>query len=116
MKKYKNYYGHPDFYKALEEEAELHSLKNYDYAAGGDPLGNFDRVAHLVDFYNILHAPYSTRTKVCIIYMFKQFDALLDSYGKGRKMKVEGHKPRIQDISVYIKILNILLEEDEKKK
>lgn len=31
--------GHPDFYKILDELAELHSLKNSDYA-NRDPLSN----------------------------------------------------------------------------
>ena len=32
-------YGHPKFYKLLEEIAELHSRKSRDYA-GDDPLSN----------------------------------------------------------------------------
>lgn len=33
-------YGHPDFYKLLEQMAELHSRKNHDYAGTSDPLKN----------------------------------------------------------------------------
>ena len=33
-------FGHPDFYKLLEEMADLHSRKNHDYAGTKDPLKN----------------------------------------------------------------------------
>ena len=33
-------YGHPVFYKLLEQMAELHSRKNHDYAGESDPLKN----------------------------------------------------------------------------
>ena len=32
--------GHPDFYKLLEQMADLHSRKNHDYAGTKDPLKN----------------------------------------------------------------------------
>lgn len=32
--------GHPDFYKMLEQMADLHSRKNHDYAGTSDPLKN----------------------------------------------------------------------------
>jgi len=33
-------WGHPDFYKLLEQMADLHSRKNHDYAGESDPLKN----------------------------------------------------------------------------
>jgi len=33
-------YGHPDFYKLLDQMADLHSRKNHDYAGTKDPLKN----------------------------------------------------------------------------
>ncbi len=33
-------YGHPGFYKLLDQMAELHSRKNHDYAGTSDPLRN----------------------------------------------------------------------------
>lgn len=33
-------YGHPEFYKLLDQMAELHSRKNHDYAGESDPLKN----------------------------------------------------------------------------
>ena len=34
------HFGHPEFYKLLEQMAELHSRKNHDYAGTSDPLKN----------------------------------------------------------------------------
>lgn len=36
----KKQFGHPDFYKLLEQMADLHSRKNHDYAGTKDPLKN----------------------------------------------------------------------------
>jgi hypothetical protein len=33
-------WGHPEFYKLLEQMADLHSRKNHDYAGESDPLKN----------------------------------------------------------------------------
>jgi hypothetical protein len=33
-------FGHPEFYKLLEQMADLHSRKNHDYAGTKDPLRN----------------------------------------------------------------------------
>ena len=36
----KQKFGHPDFYKLLDQMADLHSRKNHDYAGTKDPLKN----------------------------------------------------------------------------
>lgn len=105
--------GHPKFYKILEEIAELHSVKNHDYASQKKPLGNFERVAHLIDYYNLLNAPVPTKVKVAIIYMLKQFDCFMYAIGMGKKMKVEGLKPRLRDIETYDILTEILLDEKD---
>lgn len=115
MKKKKRW-GHPDFYKLSEEENKLHSDKNREYAEPKETLGNFNRVAHLCDYYNIFYAPISSRCKVNIIYMLKQFDCWLNAIGKGKNLKIEGFKPRIQDINTYNKIWLILFKEDKEEK
>jgi hypothetical protein len=78
-------FGHGRFYELTKEEEQLHSLKNYDYASGGNPLGNFNRVGELVDKYNILQAPRSTRSKVAIIYQLKQLDCFFDAMARERR-------------------------------
>jgi hypothetical protein len=104
-----NRHGHPDFYRLCEEEMDLHSRKNWDYSAGGDPLGNFNRVSAILVMYPRLKL--SDPAVVAITYMLKQLDSSLWMLSNGHEAKVEGQKERWQDISVYSKIISILISE-----
>jgi len=105
-------HGHPDFYRLCEEEMDLHSRKNHDYAAGGNPLGNFNRVSAILAMYPGLKP--SDPAVVAITYMMKQLDASLWMLSNGHVAQVEGQKERWQDISVYSKIISILISEGGK--
>jgi len=107
-----NRHGHPDFYRLCEEEMDLHSRKNHDYAAGGNPLGNFNRVSAILAMYPGLKL--SDPAVVAITYMMKQLDASLWMLSNGHVAQVEGQKERWQDISVYSKIISILISEGGK--
>lgn len=104
------YYGHPDFYEMTEEEKRLHSDKNRDYAQGGDPLGNFKRVARIMEQYPNLDG--SSPTVVAIVYAMKQLDAALWMLNQGYEGQVESLDTRLQDISVYMKLARILRKEE----
>src|SRR5687767_2358454 len=41
-------HGHPKFTEFCFDIAQLHDKKNKFYAGGGDPLGNFKRVANIM--------------------------------------------------------------------
>ena len=101
-------YGHEDFIPKTLEEVELHSTKNFDYAAGGDPLGNFDRVAAIFALYPGL------KLSDPVVYLFslvmKQIDEVLWSKSRGFEGQVEGISKRLIDVSVYTKIAQILEE------
>ncbi|MBE3137618.1 MAG: hypothetical protein IMZ43_09565 [Thermoplasmata archaeon] len=105
-------HGHPDFYRLCEEEMDLHSRKNHDYAAGGNPLGNFNRVSAILAMYPGLKP--SDPAVVAITYLMKQLDASLWMLSNGHTAQVEGQKERWQDISVYSKIISILISEGGK--
>ena len=45
----KKQFGHPQFYKILEELADLHSKKNYQYSTDKDPLSNFKSPGKMVE-------------------------------------------------------------------
>jgi len=105
--------GHPGFYKLLEEEAKLHNDKNHDYAIGGNPLGNFHRVAEILSHYPNLDL--SKSSVVALVYMMKQIDANLWMASQGHKPKVEGSKSRWMDVSVYAKIIILLIQEERCK-
>ncbi len=102
-------HGHPGFLPRLLLEAQLHSDKNYDYAQGGDPLGNFRRVAGILSLYPGLDI--TNPAVVALVYALKQVDAVLWGLAKGTRHKVEGLHGRLQDISVYAKLTDILIEE-----
>lgn len=103
-------FGHPRFYKMCDDEKLLHSRKNHDYASGGDPLGNFKRVAVLMTIYKGVEwdTPYGN----AIVQMLKQFDAVLWALARKTKLKVEGFYDRFRDISVYSKLIPIMLDDE----
>lgn len=103
--------GHPRFYELTEDEAKLHSLKNHDYAGGGDPLGNFNRVAAILAMYPGLKL--SDPAIVALVYALKQVDAYLWMKSNGHQAKVEGVGTRLQDVGVYSKLIRILEEQHE---
>jgi hypothetical protein len=99
-------HGHPQFLPITLKEMELHSQKNNDYAAGGAPTGNFDRVAAILALYPKLKL--SDRRVVALVYALKQLDAVLWGINSDITHKVEGLNARLQDISVYAKIVMCL--------
>jgi len=105
----KKYHGHPKFYKIVEELKELHSKKNFDYAGGGDPLGNFHRCGSMMKAL-LSNGGYED-LKVLLVYMSKQFDGVIDMIGKNRTAQVEGIKDKLTDIAVYSIIARIIYEE-----
>jgi hypothetical protein len=101
-------YGHVDFIPMTVKEIALHSKKNYDYAHGGDPLGNFVRVSKILQMYPGLTL---TPPVVALVYAMKQVDAVLWQLSQGYEGQVEGIQDKAQDIHVYIKLFRILMEE-----
>ena len=105
--------GHPRFLELTVREAALHSEKNHDYAKGGSALGNFDRVAAILAFYPGLAL--SDRKVVALVYALKQLDAVLWGLSAKIQHRVEGLLPRLQDISVYAKIVSCMVEDEAPK-
>ena len=107
-------HGHPTFIRMVLQDIDLHDRKNRDYAFGGRPLGNFERVASLVATYPGLKEHLDTREGVAILYMLKQLDAFLWATAKGHELS-EGRPERLRDIDVYTTILRCMLEEEGTK-
>lgn len=101
--------GHPRFRELTEDELRLHDEKNADYAGGGDPLGNFHRVADILANYPELDL--ADPTVVCIVYALKQLDAALWMLSEGYEGQVENVDTRLRDVHVYMKLARILHEE-----
>ena len=107
-------HGHPDFIPNMVEAIRLHSDKNWDYAGEGDPLGNFDRVAAMCSALTYdSHTGEGSPLQVLLIYMAKQFDAVIDCVGHGREVKVEALSHKLVDISIYAQLGRIMLEEEQ---
>lgn len=96
-------HGHPKFLPTTLKEIQLHSDKNHDYAKGGSPLGNFERVSAILALYPNLKL--SDPRVLAMTYALKQVDAFLWGLNSGIKHKVEGAVERLQDVSVYAKII-----------
>jgi len=107
-------YGHKEFIPLLIKTAQLHSDKNHDYAAGGSPLGNFERVAAILDLYPDMEL--DDPVVVMMIYMLKQLDAVLWHLNTDIKHKVEGPISRLEDIHVYSGLAICRLKDKEKEK
>ena len=103
--------GSPKFHAILKQIADLHDRKNADYAEADDVWGNFSRVAHLMDYYNLWNSPMESNLKVAICYQLKQFDCYFNALGKDKKLATEGLKDRLMDIVIYGIIQMCLLEE-----
>lgn len=102
-------HGHPDFVKMSVVEMGLHSRKNKDYARGGDPLGNFKRVAAIMKLYPDID--WATPVGVGLVCKLKQLDAALWQLSQGFEGEVEGFDERMQDDGIYSKIIRILRRE-----
>lgn len=98
--------GHPRFYELLEEIAELHHRKNFNYAKQGDPLSNF----RMCEEFGV---PATVGTMVRISDKYSRLTQLM----KGKKDMVgESLKDTFMDMAVYALLEIVLLEEEEAAK
>ena len=104
--------GHPKYLPIAFAQLTLHSLKNGDYAGGGSPLGNFERVSAILALYPRLHL--SNKKVVALVYMLKQLDAVLWGLNSNITHKVEGLPGRLDDIAVYANIVQCMVQDEEK--
>ena len=100
--------GHPLFIANVLNDIELHAKKNRDYAAGGDVLGNFKRVALLMSHYP--NFPVDTPRGIAIVYMLKQLDAVMWNMCIGHILS-EGREAREQDIAIYATLIRCMEQE-----
>lgn len=107
-------HGHPDYVGLTLEELQLHSTKNHDFAFGGDPIGNFNRVSVIKKLYPGFDwdSPFGT----CIDYFLKQFDSMMWMRCKGIVAKVESIPKRLMDMAIYSKIAICIFKKEVEKK
>jgi len=105
-------HGHPKYVELTLEELELYDVKNHDFALGGDPNGNFNRVSALKKMYPGFDwdSPFGT----CIDWFLKQFDAMMWMRCQGTVAKVETIPKRLMDMIVYAKVAICILYEEKR--
>ena len=102
-------HGHPDFIPLMIGLMELHSRKNYGYAHGGDPLGNFERRQKILALYPGLAAKAeSDPAVIALLDILKQLDAALWQVCQGYEDDLEGVGQRLMDVPIYATIARIL--------
>ena len=102
----KKYYGHPKFYKLIEELKEIHSSKNHDYA-GQDPLSNLK----MSEAFGI------PAWKGTLIRMSDKFARIVQLANKEENLvKDESIIDTLKDLAVYSLLCIILYEENKNRK
>lgn len=107
----RDFHGHPDYLDLTIDELELHSAKNKDYTKGGDPLGNFKRVANILSNYPGLDL--SDPSVVAIVFSMKQMDRALWQMSQGYEGDLESVDGSMTDTHIYWKIARILHKEEQ---
>jgi len=107
----KNYYGHPDFYKIVEELKELHSEKNRQYATSDNPLGNFDRTGQMIKKF--LKPNINPALASCLCLVAKQIDGVYEIVGEAKENTVDSLEDKLRDIAVYAIIAMIINREQK---
>jgi hypothetical protein len=95
-----------NYEELTQKEIELYKAKNKDYTKGGDPYGNFNRVASILSNYPKLDL--AKPSVVCMVYLLKQLDAVLNMLSEGYEGEVETIDSRLTDIHVYAKIARLI--------
>lgn len=95
-------YGHPNFYKYLDEMAETHSRKNHDYADQKNPLSNFYDVANMTNL---------TPEQVILVFLCTKIVRIKQLLTKKNLVKGEGITDSCMDLSVYGILLRLILED-----
>ena len=106
-------YGHPHFVGIAYDMMHLHNDKNRQYASGGHPLGNFQRVANIMRNYQNLE---QGDPAVALIGMvIKQIDNILWSLDQKRFYKQEQVMAHLGDVAVYFTILQCMWQDAQSK-
>jgi hypothetical protein len=97
-------FGHPEFYKLLEQMAALHSRKNHDYAGTKDPLRNL-KASERMGIAPAIGVLVRLQDKMSRLESFAQQGELL--------VKDESVEDTLMDLAVY-SLLSIILRREAK--
>ena len=99
------FYGHPQFYKIIEELKQLHSDKNHDYSGEKDPLRNLRQCEDMgIEAW-----------KGVAVRLTDKMDRIKSYAQKGQfKVGGEGLRDTFKDMAVYSILGLILFDESQK--
>lgn len=98
-----NMRGHPRFYELLELEAQLHARKNTDYAKEENPLSNFYLVGESLG---------KRAAEIALMHIATKYFRVVNLWQEGKDALNESMEDTLSDMSIYAKIMRILLEEE----
>ena len=102
----KKQWGHPDFYKLLDQMADLHSRKNHDYAGETDPLKNLRACGRL-----------NLKPFLGVLVRLQDKWSRLEEFVKSGQLMVKNESviDTLMDNAVYSLLAIILYQEQLKK-
>jgi hypothetical protein len=90
-------HGSPEFYKILEEMAELHNRKSHDYASDNNPFGNYIFSGQVGQLF--AHSPTDLGF---VTRLFEKVYRLANLEGSGRTAKNESIDDTERDLCVIM--------------
>ena len=109
----KQYYGHPSFYKMIDELKDLHSQKNRMYATKENPLANFERVGKMISKF--LKPGINPALAACLALQAKQIDGIYEMVGECKQNTPDSLDDKLRDNAVYSIIAMIIVKEAREK-
>jgi len=107
----KRVYGHPKFRPLLDEIAELHDIKNRQYASAEEPLGNFVRGGNMckaVFREDIRNDPYKLQMAYALVLVTKQIDGAFEILAYNKENTPDSLKEKLRDVITYFAILDCI--------
>ena len=109
----KKYYGHPDFYKLVDELKELHSRKNNQYATQENPLANFIRCSEAVE--KLLNPKIKNKALAYLLILkSKQDDAIIEMVAEGKEDTPDEIEDKLKDSACY-DLLGVIIKREGDK-
>lgn len=102
-------HGHPEFIRIALEKIKNYSSKNLMYAGGGSPLGNFQRVAWMMEMYPKIRMEMFGGMAVAFMFMAKHLDKVLWDLNNG----VMPSEENFNDLGVYIDIMRCMCRDQQ---
>jgi hypothetical protein len=110
LERQKEYFGHPEFYRIIDELKNLHSEKNRQYATKDNPLANFQRTGRMIAKF--LKPGINPTLASCLALVSKQIDGVYEIVGECKENTVDSLEDKLRDVAVYA-VLAMIINRDK---